>query len=600
MPRAISIGNESFRSLVTQRAEMVDKTRMVEQVCNELATVLLFPRPRRFGKTVALSMLREFFSIPVPEPHGKLPDPPARELFRGMYLDSVWEKVEPHFQRYPTLNLNFKGMRFRTAEEWWAEIRFKLKDVARQARPLLANCLEPPEQLEYEALLTGNASHESCRNALQRLTFWLYRSTGQKVLVLIDEYDAPIQDAWVRAHDLTSESIARLPTESEQFEARQELRAAERLYDEVISFFRVFLGSGLKTNDSLYKGILTGILRISKESLFSGFNNVKVCTMMERQYSDSFGFTESEVTELFIRQEQLERLELARTWYNGYTFGETTIYNPWSILYYLEQRPPFPKPYWLNTSENALIKQLLRRATRDTAEDFERLLLGGSVTQLIRDALSLGDLAHNREGLFNLLFWSGYLRADVAGTMDTGEAFYALSIPNQELKTIFRDTFRDLLSPVEVGTGQKIKNLTDAILTGNDKLLSVLLSHLALHLISYLDGDPNDPEAFYQGLMLGLCAWLEGEYKVRSNRETGLGRADLLILPKQPGKAGALLELKSTRTGISLDTLIRQGERQVKKRLYAEELEASGASPLHRWIVAFDGKKLKVKKLKGE
>jgi hypothetical protein len=214
--------------------------------------------------------------------------------------------------------------------------------------------------------------------------------------------------------------------------------------------------------------------------------------------------------------------------------------------------------------------------------------------------LSFGDLARDREGLFNLLFWSGYLRADVCGVMDTGEAIYGLSIPNRELKTIFRDSFRNLLKPVEYNSGLHVQQITESILTGHDKLLQVTLSHLALHLISYLDGDPNDPEAFYQGLMLGLCAWLEGEYKVRSNRETGLGRADLLILPKQPGKAGAILELKSTRVGLSLDTLIRQGERQLKKRLYAAELEASGASPLYRWIIAFDGKNLKVKKLKGE
>lgn len=599
MVRQISIGTESFRKLRLDDSELVDKTRLVEQVCHDSASVLLFPRPRRFGKTVALSMIREFFSIPVPEPTGKLPDPDARELFRGLYLESVWEKVAPHFQRYPTINLNFKGMRFKNLEEWWTELGERLSRISRPLVPLLGS-LPPSEQAVLDALFCGQCSKTQLSNLLQNLTEWLHRATGQKALVLIDEYDAPIQDAWVRANELTDEAISRLPSGAEQLEARREQRAARLLYDEVIGFFRVFLGNGLKTNDSLYKGILTGILRISKESLFSGFKNVKVCTMMERQYSDGFGFTDAEVFDLFIRQEHLDRLELARTWYNGYTFGETTIYNPRSILYYLEQRPPFPKPYWLNTSENALIKQLLRRATRDIAQVFERLLVGGDVRQPIRDALSLGDLAHDARGLFNLLFWSGYLRAEAVEAMPSGEALYSLRIPNREVWTLFQETFQDSLQQAASRGGITVQALTDAILTGNDKLLSVLLSHLALHLISYLDGDPNDPEAFYQGLMLGLCAWLEGEYKVRSNRETGLGRADLLILPKQPGKAGAILELKSTRTGVSLETLIRQGERQLKKRLYAAELEASGASPLYRWIVAFDGKKLKVKKLKGE
>ncbi|MFM7203107.1 MAG: AAA family ATPase, partial [Myxococcota bacterium] len=416
----------------------------------------------------------------------------------------------------------------------------------------------------------------------------------------IDEYDAPIQDAWVRANELTEEAIHRL--EDGPIRSRLELQRfeAQQLYDEVIGFYRVFLGNGLKTNDSLYRGILTGILRVAKESLFSGFNNVKICTMMEQPYSDAFGFTEEEVYALFVRQEQFHRLEEARTWYNGYTFGTHTIYNPWSITNFLEFKPLHPKPYWLNTSENALIKQLLRRATQNIGQIFERLLLGGDVRQPIRDALSLGDLARDARGLFNLLFWSGYLRADVCGVLESGEAIYALKIPNREVRTLFQESFQEGLYAAASRGGHSVEQITESILTGHDKLLQVTLSHLALHLISYLDGDPNDPEAFYQGLMLGLCAWLEGEYKVRSNRETGLGRADLLILPKQPGKAGAILELKSTRTGLSLDTLIRQGERQLKKRLYAAELEASGASPLYRWIIAFDGKNLKVKKLRGE
>ncbi|MFM7201877.1 MAG: AAA family ATPase, partial [Myxococcota bacterium] len=196
MVRQISIGNESFRDIRVEQVELVDKTRMLEQLCADTAPVLLFPRPRRFGKTVALSMIREFFSIPVPEPTGKLPDPPARELFRGLYVDSVWQKVEPHFQRYPTLNLNFKGMRFTNTEEWWEQLGERLARVARPLLPLLST-LPHPEQALIDALLCGRCSKTQLSNLLQNLTEWLHRATGQKVLVLIDEYDAPIQDAWV-------------------------------------------------------------------------------------------------------------------------------------------------------------------------------------------------------------------------------------------------------------------------------------------------------------------------------------------------------------------------------------------------------------------
>ena len=599
MVRQISIGNDSFRKLRVLGSELVDKTRMVEQVCQSHDEIILFPRPRRFGKTFALSMLYEFFAIPTLGGDGKLAQPDARVLFEGLYLEQVWDKVQPHFQRYPTIVLNFKGMRFSTPEQWWRVLAMKLSDVAAQVRPLLKP-LEPHEEEKLSALIRERASQEELCDSLKRLTGWLHQSTGQPALVLIDEYDAPIQDAWVKAHHHTPESLARLESAEERAEARREQRTAERLYDEVIGFFRAFFNNGLKTNSSVFKGILTGVLRISKESLFSGFNNVTVSTVMSREYADSFGFTEEEVTDLFLRRGQEPRLKAARAWYDGYTFGNTVIYNPWSILYYLHELPDFPKPYWLNTSENALIKQLLQRATRTTAEDFERLLSGGAVTQLIQDALSLTELAQDQEGLFNLLFWSGYLKAQVADVLDTGEARYQLSIPNLEVRMIFRDSFRGLLKAAEARGGLTVKALTGAILSGNDKVLKVLLQTLALNLMSVMDGDPNDPEAFYQGLMLGLCAWLEGDYRVRSNRETGLGRADVLILPKKPGQPGALLELKSTRTGKTLETLIRQGEQQVKRRNYAAELEASGATPLHRWVVAFDGKVLKVKKLKPE
>ena len=313
MVREISIGNDSFRKLRVLGSELVDKTRIVEQVCMDGSKILLFPRPRRFGKTFALSMLYEFFAIPTLGVDGKLAQPDARVLFEGLYLERVWEKVQPHFQRYPTLVLNFKGLKFATPEEWWEVIRRRLMTVAENVEPLLTR-LNAREHSELDQLLQGTASHALLQDSLERLTRWLKQSTGQPVLVLIDEYDAPIQDAWVRAHRLSPDALARLESAEERAEARREQRTAERLYDEVIGFFRAFFNNGLKTNTSAYKGILTGVLRISKESLFSSFNNVTVSTVMSRQYADSFGFTEEEVTDLFVRRGQDPRLKAARAW----------------------------------------------------------------------------------------------------------------------------------------------------------------------------------------------------------------------------------------------------------------------------------------------
>ena len=597
MPAQIAIGVDSFRDLRVSQSELVDKTRFIETLCKDRFSVLLLPRPRRFGKTFNMNMLREFFAIPQPEESGRMPFPPAEQLFEGLYIKSVWEEVKPHFQRYPTIFLTFKSMTFLTIDEWWDALRAKIVDAARQLRPLFG-ALNPLEEQELESLLSREAPPDLLKRSLLLFTRWLERGTGEKALVLIDEYDAPIQQAWLDqeypgARVLDGSDDGQNPAGDYTKDRRYPV------YREVVNFFRTFFGAALKGNPHLYKGVLTGILRVSKESIFSELNNLDVCTVLQKRYSDCFGFTEQEVSALFERQEQTARLPLARQWYNGYRFGPHIIYNPWSVMCFLKEPDSRPGPFWLNTSSNSLIKELLGEASHAFFDDFNALLRGEKVVTLLEENLALPELRQTEGALYSLLLFAGYLKAEPADILPSGQALHALSIPNLEVSHIFRTTFQLHLEKSLGGRGEQVRLLTEAILLGDEGLFQEELAHLANRMLSIMDGDRRQPEALYQGLMLGLCAYLEPEFKVRSNREAGTGRADLQIFPRQPGRAGAVLELKAARPGEkSLEQLLREGERQLKKKLYARELEASGAKPLQRWVAAFDGKVVKVKKLK--
>ena len=597
MPSRINIGGESFRELITGGAEMVDKTRLIEQLCEDQFKVLLLPRPRRFGKTLNMSMLREFFAIPQPEESGKMPSPPAEKLFEGLYIQSVWEQVKPHFQRYPTLFLTFKSMSFRTPDEWWAALRLRLKQAAESLQPFFGTLNETDQRL-LESLLNLTADKTVMKESLLLFTRWLERGTGEKAVILIDEYDAPIQQAWLEQEFPGARTLDGI---GEADETGGDITRDRRypVYKAVVDFFRPFFGSALKGNPHLYKAVLTGILRISKESIFSELNNLKVCTVLDSQYADAFGFTEAEVQTLFERQAQTEWLTIAQLWYNGYRFGNQVIYNPWSVLSFLEKGKGIPGPFWLNTSSNSLIKELLGEASHQFFDDFNTLLRGEKVVTQVEENLALPELRQTEGALYSLLLFAGYLKAELAYQLPSGEPRYALSVPNLEVSHIFRTTFQLHLEKSLGGRGNQVKRLTEAILLGDERLFQDQLAYLANRMLSVNDGDYRQPEALYQGLMLGLCAYLEPEFKVRSNREAGTGRADLQLFPLQPGRPGAVLELKSARPGEkTLDQLLREGERQLKKKLYATELEASGAKPLQRWVAAFDGKEVKVKRLK--
>jgi hypothetical protein len=563
MTLQIPLGIDDFRLLRESDLTYVDKTRLVCDVLDLTGTqVLLLPRPRRFGKSLNLSMLRCFF---------ERSDEDLAHLFQGLAVWQAGDAYRAHFQRHPVIYLNFKDVKPDTFDG----CRIRLHKTIQVLFDAHRHVLEHPqvserEARDYRAVLEGTAGDELYERALADLSALLHRYHGERVVILIDEYDAPIHAGYTNGY-----------------------------VREVVGFFRAFLGSGLKSNPHLFKAVLTGILRVARESIFSGLNNLAVYSLLKPAFSTAFGFTEAEVVELLGRTGRLEALSTVQEWYNGYLFGGHVIYNPWSVLSFLSYGGD-PEPYWLSTSSNDLIKHVLGvRATR-IQPVFERLLAGGSVDQILDENLALDELERSDRALWSLLVFSGYLKAERQPIAAMGRIVHRLSIPNREIRIVYVDTFRLWMEQRIAGHGGNLDELTRALLRGDAAAVEWQLQAFATDLLSYHDAGTARPENLYQGFIIGLLAVMEQTHLVRSNRESGAGRPDVLIRPRVPGQPGVVLELKVARAGEKpLDVALEEGLAQLAANDYAAELRAAGADPIHALAVAFDGKQVRVRSAGG-
>jgi hypothetical protein len=560
MTLRIPLGIDDFRMLRESGLTYVDKTRLVCDVLDLTGVqVLLLPRPRRFGKSLNLSMLRCFF---------ERSDEDLSHLFDGLAVWNAGDPYRAHFQRYPVIYLNFKDVKFERFDDAWWTIREKLRDLYQAHRAVLdGGGLNALETERFRSILDGSAPAILYHRALQDLSEYLHRHHGERVVILIDEYDQPIHAGYTGGY------------------AR-----------EVLEFFRAFLGSGLKGNPHLHKAVLTGILRVARESIFSGLNNLAVCSVLEPAFSTAFGFTEGEVVDLLAAAGKSELLSTVQRWYNGYVFGGHVIYNPWSVLSFLQWGGD-PRPYWLATSSNDLIKHVLGlRATR-LQPVLEGLLAGEGVVRIVDENVVLDELEHDEDAFWSLLVFSGYLRAEKHGVAPNGQAMYRLTIPNHEVRLVYVDSFRIWMQARLRGHGGSLDELTRALLAGDAASFERELQAFALDLLSYHDGGAARPENLYQGFVIGLLAVLEPTHLVRSNRESGTGRPDVMIIPRTPGQPGVVLELKVARAGEkTLDAALEEGQTQIDKHDYAAELRATGADPVRALAVAFDGKQVRVRR----
>ena len=553
MSRTIPIGISDFQKLRENGYYYVDKSMLIADVINSGAEVTLLPRPRRFGKTINLSMLRYFFDSGGQDGTG---------LFNNLKISDHAQLMQ-HQGAYPTLFLTLKDVKYSTYEDFFramADIIGQLfldhGELLVEARPVGI------EKRKVEAIRQGTAGNVDLQGALALLTKLLHRSTGQKVIVLIDEYDAPIHAGFLNGY-----------------------------YAEIIEFMRNFLSGAFKDNAHLQKGVVTGILRVANESIFSGFNNPRVCTLLDEAFSHHFGFTETEMEKILADFNLQHKQAEVRDWYNGYRFGSQTIYNPWSIMQYVNEAADSgkrPEAYWINTSDNHLIGDLITDQNAVQPEELKCLLAGGTVDKEIDTNIVLNRL--QSKSVWSMLTLSGYLKV-VSNRLDADRVLHQLAIPNREVRSFFDGTVRDWLED-RVG-GRGLDPLRDALLNEDMKLFGAHLAALVKGVLSFHDTAGAEPERVYHAFVLGMLVNLRGRYRVSSNRESGFGRYDLCLTPLDPNATGFIFEFKRSDELSPADTA-KAALHQIVDRQYATEMRAAGIARIRAIGVAIDGKRAHV------
>lgn len=556
------IGLENFRKLIENQLVFIDKTLFIKSVMDDSSDAILITRPRRFGKTLNLSMLHHFFASEV---WGEK----TSGLFEHLKISEYKEYMQ-HQGRYPVIFLTMKDIKdgsFSVASEKFAQL---MSGIYSQHRYLLkSEKLYPEEKIVFETILATQALMSVLENSLKKLCEYLSRYHQINPIILVDEYDTPIQSAYFHNY-----------------------------YDEMVSFLRNFLGAALKTNPYLHKAVLTGVLRISRESLFSDLNNIRTYSLLSQQYAECFGFTEEEVVSLLDKAELKHLLQEVRKWYNGYQIGEMTIYNPWSIINFLGENGRL-QSYWVNTSDNQLIREQLSQGSLSFKQDFETLLQDQSINKLINEGMVFKNLKHNEGALWNLLFMAGYLKPTSCDLTNEG-ALCELKIPNFEVRGLFQRNVKEWLSGVN--DSQWYMNFLNELLQGHVEQFEERLKRVMLQTLSSWDVATNKQEAFYHGFMIGLTAALTETCELKSNRESGEGRYDVMIIPYDVKRYAIILEFKAIEVEEE-EKLTKAAEKalqQISSHQYSQDLKQRKIANILMLGVAFCGKQVKVASAKSK
>lgn len=549
----LPIGTSDFTNLRRQGLHYVDKSMFAAELLRNPAAVLLFPRPRRFGKTLNLSMLEAFLARSTDD---------KTDLFSDLAVWQAGEDVRQHFARYPVIYLTFKDVK---ASNWAAclvEIGVLVGDLARNHAVSIRSALTGDEHRLFDELLVAEPTASAIGTSLRRVSGWLHRATGEQCVILIDEYDTPLHAAWQYGY-----------------------------WDQAVELFRGLLGAAFKDNRHLFKGALTGILRVAKESIFSGLNNLRVHSLLSTEFAPHFGFTQAEVVALAAACDATAHLPGIETWYNGYRFGGQVIYNPWSVLNYLTNPAEGLLPYWINTASNDLLQQLLVRRATLARDDLETLLTGGTLRKEIDENIVLRDIDASADALWGFLLMSGYLKAQSVAVV-AGHVWVELALPNLEVRLALRGLFTKAMASA-LGDAVRVLSLCKVLLAGDAKAFGQQLGQLLAATLSYHDVGVRQPEAVYQAFVLGLLVAMDGTHEVRSNRESGYGRCDVLITPRQAGQVGVVLELKviDADENETVATALDAAAAQLLERDYALSLRERGAEPVRQLAVVFDGKR---------
>ncbi len=589
--KKIAVGESDFKKIVTGNYYYVDKSLFIKEIIDRGDTVILIPRPRRFGKTLNISMLKYFYDCcPETWSPGSDKEQPSpgkdikgaangggsqvpgghsyKTLFDSLAIANAGPLYLEKMGKHPVIFLTFKNIK----EPDWEICRDKIKSLIqgeylKHDYLLSGTGLKPAEQDYFKKIIDLKGTQGDYENSLEKLLIFLSRYYGEKAVILIDEYDAPVHAGF-----------------------------SNQYYKDIIGFMRNFLCGGLKdTGQYLEKSVITGIMRIAQESIFSGLNNPGVFTLLAAEFSDKFGFTEKEVETLLTDFDVMDRYDDVQRWYNGYNFGGRIIYNPWSITNFLASAGKELKPYWINTSDNEIVETLLSGEGKVLKEEMEQLLRGESIEKAIEENIVLKDIYLRENLLWSFLLMGGYLKPSAKRSDDDGErTFYRLSIPNKEVRVTYKAIVENYFS-------SKIENkhleiMLKALIDGDVKLFEKFLRKVILAVFSYHDFS-GEPEKVYHALVAGMLTWISNTHEIKSNRESGYGRYDIMIIPKDLAKTGYVIEFKTvgTEENETVESAVKAALKQIEEKKYETELVQRGVKSFKKLAVVFKGKDITVK-----
>ena len=534
----------------------VDKTMLIKDFLDQKPMVSLFTRPRRFGKTLNMDMLRVFFEISEDD---------TSKYFTDKAIWKCGEEYRTQQGIYPVVFLTFKDVKFDTWEATIHKIRGLLQEeYGRHPELASSDKIAEYEKEYFQKVLNGTASEVDLTSALEKLSKMLAAHYKKAPIIIIDEYDTPIQEGY-----------------------------SKDFYDEIIGFMRNFFSGAFKDNRNLSYGFLTGILRIAQESIFSGLNNLTVNSVMDEEYDNYFGFTQGEVKEMLEYYGMSEKESELKEWYDGYLFGSEEIYNPWSVINYIA-KGGIPQAYWVNTGKNEILEDVLKIATDDITERLFALLQGEMVVARIDQNVVYRSLAEDPANIYSLLLIAGYLKIPRKELQADGTYLCEVSIPNREIAAVYKNEILSHLLQIGAVTRTTANRIAESLYTNDHKKLQKAIAEYMDKSISFYDAGA---EGFYHGLVLGLIALMDNQYKIKSNRESGDGRYDISLFPREEKYPGIIMELKWKKnlSADDLDGLAEEAFDQIEKMRYDSEMKENGVRDILKFGIAFSGKKVSVK-----
>ena len=549
----IGLGESDFRVLRTVKDYYIDKTMYIKDIIDNRSKVILVTRPRRFGKTLNMSMLRYYFDCSQKD---------NKELFEGLKIMEQGEEYTSKLGYYPCIYLTLKDVNEDTYEKMILNMKTAMLNTYKEHMYLLdSDKIYPFEKEKINNILYFREDEVTLKNSVKDLSEYLSRYYDKPVMLFLDEYDVPLQTAYVEGY-----------------------------YEEAVKFFKTFYGTTFKDNQYLQKTVLTGVSRVAKESIFSGANNFDVYTVLDDEFSDDFGITEKEMDKIIEDFEVQDEKEEIKKWYDGYIIGHTEgIYNPWSILNYLTDRKLMP--YWVNTSSNDLIKLILKNSAT-VKEKIEQLLRDEEIEVPINLETVIVGIEQNEENIWGLLLGTGYLK--VTGVVDLAMGVYKVKIPNYEIKFLFQNIIRDWFNDKVIGNNLNtiLKDLVTLKLDEFEQKFKVLVRQM----FSFMDVGENTAENFYHAFVLGMLVGLKDSYYVNSNRESGYGRYDIMLEPKDKNGNSFIMEFKVYREKKEKDIndTIESAKKQIEERKYEENLQEKGFKNITKMVFAFKGKEVKM------